>query len=101
MLIAALGDLVITLLAYGMVASIHGWRWPLKPWSVGIWIALLGLALAISVSVEVYALHTGRWAYTDATPRLPGTPVSVLPVAQLLILFPLSFRLARWGGSVA
>ena len=100
MLIAALGDLVITLLAYGALASIHGWKWPLRPWSVGIWIALLGLALTISVSVEVYALHTGRWAYTDAAPRLPGTPVSVLPVGQLLILLPLSFRIARWVGHV-
>lgn len=57
--------------------------------------ALLSLALILSVAVETYALSIGRWAYTDAAPRLPGSSITVLPVAQLLVLFPLSFRLAR------
>lgn len=95
MLVATLGDLVITLLVYGAVAGIHGSGWLLRPWSASVWITLLGLALTISISVEAYALHTGRWSYTDAAPRLPGTLISVLPVAQLLVLLPLSFWLAR------
>lgn len=95
MLMATLGDVVLTLLAYGAVSLLHGRAWPLRPWSPGVWVMLLGLALVMSISFEAYALHTGRWAYTDAAPRVPGTPISVLPVAQLLILLPLSFYLVR------
>ena len=39
------------------------------------------------------ARFASRWSYTADNPRIPGTEVSVLPVAQLLILFPLSFWL--------
>ena len=56
---------------------------------------LLGVALALSASVESWALATSRWAYTNINPRVPGTPISVLPVAQLLLLFPLTFWLSR------
>ena len=96
MLMATLGDVVLTLLAYCGVAAIHGAAWPLRPWSAGVWLALMSLALLLSLGVEAYALHSGRWAYTGIAPRLPGTSISALPVAQLLILFPLSFILARW-----
>ena len=95
MMIATLGDGVLTLIAYGGVAAIHGASRPLRPWTTGVWLTLLGLALILSIVMEAYALQTGRWTYTDAAPLLPGTPISVLPVAQLLLLFPLSFLLAR------
>ncbi len=94
MLRATLGDVLLTLLAYGAVSVVHGASWPLRPWSPGVWLILLGMALVMSIGFEIYALNTGRWAYTDAAPRLPGTPISALPVAQLLILFPLNFYLA-------
>lgn len=94
MLIATLGDVVLTLLAYCGVAAIYGAPWPHRAWLAGVWFTLLGMALILSVAVEVYALQASRWAYTDAAPRLPGTPISALPITQLLILFPLSFYLA-------
>lgn len=98
MLLATLGDIALTLLAYAGVAAVHGTTWPLRPWSAGVWLTLLILALVLSVAVEMYALRSGRWAYTEAAPRLPGSAISLLPVAQLLILLPLSFRLAcRWA----
>jgi hypothetical protein len=95
MLIATLGDMALTFLAYCGVAAIYGASWPHRPWSAGVWFTLLGMALILSVAVEAYALQAGRWAYTDAAPRLPGTSMSALPIAQLLILFPLSFYFAR------
>lgn len=95
MLVATLGDVALTLLAYGGVAAINSNRWPLNDWPVRVWITLLSLALLLSLAVELYALGSDRWSYTDAAPRVPGTPISILPVAQLLILFPISFRLAR------
>lgn len=95
MLMATLGDVVLTLLAYGAVAVRYGASWPLRAWSSGVWLMLLGMAVVMSIGFEAYALHTGRWAYADAAPLLPGTSISALPVAQLLVLFPLSFKLAR------
>lgn len=95
MLMATMGDVVLSLLAYGGVASIHGASWPLRRWSASVWLTLLGLALMVSIVVETYALQSDRWAYTHAAPRLLGSPISVLPVAQLLVLLPLSFLLAR------
>lgn len=95
MLAAALGDVVLTLLAFCGVAAIHDVAWPLRSWPASVWLVLMGMALITSLAVEGYALRTDRWAYTDAAPLLPGLPISVLPVAQLLILFPFSFYLAR------
>jgi len=38
-----------------------------------------------------------RWAYTARMPRVPGLDVGLVPVAQMLILPPLIFRLvAGW-----
>lgn len=95
MLTAALGDVALTLFAYCAVAAIHDAAWPLKSWPASVWLVLMGMALITSLAVEGYALLTDRWAYTDAAPVLPGLPISILPVAQLLILFPFSFYLAR------
>lgn len=96
MRIATLGDLALTGLAYlGVAALARSWRWPLEAWTARVWTGLLGLALVASIGIELNALATGRWSYTAAAPRLPFTPVSLLPVVQLLVLFPLSFGLAR------
>jgi len=94
--IATLGDVVLTWIAQGLGAVVSGrWLWLLKPWRWRQWAVLIGVALALSVFVESWALATSRWAYTDINPRVPGTPISVLPVAQLLLLFPLTFWLSR------
>ena len=96
MVIATLGDVALTWLAQGMVAAVsRRWLWLLEPWHWQQWATLLGAALALSVLVESWALSTSRWAYTAINPLLPGTQVSVLPVAQLLFLFPLAFWLSR------
>ena len=95
MLTAALGDVALTMFAYGVIAAIHDAAWPLRSWPASVWFLLMGMALITSVAVEGYALFTDRWAYTDAAPRLPGSPISVLPVAQLLIQFPVGFYLTR------
>jgi len=96
MVIATLGDVALTWMAQGLVAAVSGrWLWLLGPWRWPQWVALLGSALALSVLVESWALATSRWAYTDINPLVPGTSISVLPVAQLLLLFPLTFWLSR------
>ncbi len=96
MLWATLGDVGLTWVAQGLVAVATGrWEWSQRTWTTSAWGALLGSALVLSLAVEWRALTTGRWSYTEAAPLLPGTPISLLPVAQLLLLFPLTFALAR------
>ena len=98
---ATLGDVVFTGVAYLVAAVATGrWTWCLGHWTWRVWVALLGTALVLSVGYELLALELGRHAYTARNPRIPGTSVSALPVAQLLLLFPSSFALAgllvRW-----
>ena len=96
MIVATLGDVVLTWMAQGLVAAVsRRYLWLLGAWRWRQWVTLLGTALALSVLVETWALTTSRWAYTDINPRVPGTPISVLPVAQLFLLFPLTFWLSR------
>ncbi len=96
MVIATLGDVAMTWIAQGLVAVASGrWLWLLRPWHWRQWAALLGAALGLSVLVESWALATSRWDYTAINPRVPGTTISVLPVAQLLLLFPFTFGLSR------
>jgi hypothetical protein len=96
MVFATLGDVAMTWVAQGLVAAAsRRWLWLLGPWHLRQWATLLGAALGLSVLVESWALATSHWAYTAINPRVPGTPISVLPVAQLLLLFPLTFGLSR------
>jgi hypothetical protein len=96
MLMATAGDLVLTAAAYAGVAAVsRRWDWGLQRWSWSVWVSLLVLATALSISVEMYALATGRWAYTALAPIVPIIGVSLIPVLQLVLLLPLSFALAR------
>ena len=86
----------MTWMAQGFIAAVSmRWLWLLAPWDWRQWATLLGAGLALSVLGESWALATSLWAYTAINPRVPGTPISVLPVAQLLLLFPLAFLLSR------
>ena len=96
MVIATLGDLVLTLIAYAAVAALHGPQWPLGQWRWRPVVTLELVALAEAMAVELYAVATGRWSYTDAAPLLSLTDVSVLPILQLVLLLPASFLLARY-----
>jgi hypothetical protein len=97
MLIATLGDVVLTWLVYAGEALVaRRWLWLLESWGWRQWATMLVMAVLMGVAVEWYALETSRWSYTNLTPQIPGTPISVIPVAQLLLLLPLSFGLTRW-----
>jgi hypothetical protein len=97
MILPALGDVVLTWVAQLAVAAVSGrWLWPKQRWPAWIWGTLILTALILSVSFEVFALSTDRWAYTDAQPIVPGTTIGLTPVLQLLLLFPLTFALAGW-----
>ncbi|MEO7799370.1 MAG: hypothetical protein ABIY47_16770 [Opitutaceae bacterium] len=96
MVVATLGDVAMTWIAQGLVAAVsRRWLWLLGPWHWRQWLVLLGAALGLSVLVESWALATSQWAYTAINPLVPGTPISALPLAQLLLLFPSTFGLSR------
>ena len=59
--------------------------------------ALAGLALA--VAVEQWGLASGRWAYQVHMPRVPYTDMGAVPLAQMVILTPLSLWLAGRRGA--
>lgn len=97
MVLATLGDVAMTWLAYAAVSlATRRWNWPFGRWGWKEWVTLAGSAIVMSVAVERYAIASGRWSYTANNPLFPGTGVSVLPVAQLLLLLPLSFWLTEW-----
>lgn len=96
MVIATLGDVAMTWFAQAVVAIFsRRWLWLLERWRWQQWTLLLAVALVSSFLVEYWALDSERWAYTNINPRIPGTPISALPVAQLVLLFPLTFGLSR------
>lgn len=102
MLVATLGDIVLTFIAYGLVAiSARDVCWYQKrPWPLLTWLILELVALTLSVAVERSGLELGRWAYRENAPMLPAFNVSLVPVLQLMILFPLTFTVARKVGPV-
>lgn len=46
-----------------------------------------------AVLIERFALTTGRWGYGPVMPLIPTTDVGIVPVAQMMILPSLIFRL--------
>ena len=95
MLIATLGDILLTYIAYIFVTTVKkDWLWPLKKWDFKILFGLIIVSLVLSISIELRALSTGRWSYSEINPLLLNK-VSIIPILQLLILFPLTFYLSR------
>lgn len=99
---AVVGDVVMTWIAYGFVAVVsRDWHWIARTWGRRHWIAIAVLALAMSIGLERYALATGRWSYTPVNPLVPGIGVSVVPILQLLLLFPAALGVTaavlRWS----
>jgi hypothetical protein len=65
---------------------------------------MVGAGLVLGVTIEWVAVHIlERWAYTARMPRVPGLNVGLVPVAQMLVLPPLIFRVVTrwWGRTVA
>lgn len=95
MIMATLGDVAMTIVAYVAVSAVsRSLHWPLSRWGVLQWVALEVCAVSFALGIEWMGLAMGRWAYTDLAPRLPGMNVSLLPILQLVILFPLTFDVA-------
>jgi hypothetical protein len=93
--IASLGDglLVLLIFAVGRVA-LRRRDWFVQPGLRG-YLLMLGVGLTVVVGFEWVAVHIAKqWAYTSQMPLLPGLGIGVVPVAQMLVLPPLIFRVA-------
>lgn len=94
-LLASLGDglLVLLIFAAGWIAFRRR-RWFMRPRSRG-YLLMLAAGLIIAVGVERVATGTGQWQYSEQMPRVLG--VGLAPIAQMLVLPPLIFRVvAAW-----
>lgn len=87
---ATLGDVVIALIGFWIVAVCTGTRsWILRPstWRVAGFVAVGAL---ITIVMEWLATQMlGRWAYADAMPVLPVVRVGLSPLLQWIVLPPL------------
>jgi hypothetical protein len=93
---AAAGDVVIILGIYAASALAAGDPdWGLRGrWNIYATAALFGLAFA--ALVEHAALAAGSWSYTKSMPMVPWLRAGVWPLLQMILLPPLTFRIARW-----
>lgn len=95
MIKATIGDLILTWIAFILITLIsQSKEWIIKPWGRKQILSMLIIGLFLSLLIENYAISIGRWSYTSINPLLPFTNISIIPILQLLILFPLSFSIS-------
>ena len=101
--VASLGDglLVLGIFATGWVV-LRRHTWFVHPGIQGYGVMLM-TGLVLGIAIEWIAVHRlGRWMYTGQMPLVPGFAIGVVPVAQMLILPLVIFRLvAIWRGRTA
>ena len=92
---AALGDVLYTLLAIGLVSLFKksGLRWIAQA-RVSDFIGLAVLGFLIAIGVEYKALALDRWEYSAAMPIVPLLRVGLSPIVQMTVLLPLSVYFA-------
>jgi hypothetical protein len=64
------------------------------------YVVMLTMGLLLALLVEWLGLHVlSRWQYTDTMPLVPGLRLAAVPIAQMLFLPPLIFRIVTVFGS--
>lgn len=68
------------------------WEWPNKLNVIKIlFLGIIGALIAIYL--EVTALNSGKWSYSDLMLRLPLLRAGIVPVIQMMLLPFLSYKL--------
>lgn len=97
MISATFGDVIMTLALYGILSFVNGeLEWFVKKWDTKEWVIMILYALFLSFYFEISNLHNGIWAYSKNMPLFPNTNIALIPVIQLLVLFPLSFWVSKY-----
>ena len=98
--VASLGDgiMVLLIVAAGCI-TLRRWDWFQRPGVAG-YLVMLTVGLVLAVLVEWVAVQSlGRWHYTENMPTLPWLHIGLVPIAQMLFLPPLIFRIVAVFGS--
>lgn len=74
--------IAILSLPFVCIAVARNWSW-----------IIIVIGVLIAVAIELYALHTGRWAYNEYMPVIPLLSIGVTPTIQLGLLGYLSYWL--------
>lgn len=97
MISATFGDVIMTLALYSLLSIVNGeLEWFVKKWETKEWVIMILYALFLSFYFEISNLHNGRWVYSKNMPLFPNTNIGLIPVIQLLVLFPLSFLVSKY-----
>ena len=96
MLSTTFGDVNMSLFLYFLLSFVNmDLDWMIKNWEPKEYVIMALYALFLSFYFESHALHTGRWTYSEAMPLFLNTNIGLIPVIQLLILFPITFFISR------
>ena len=97
--VASLGDGIMVLLIV-----VAGWiilrkpDWFVRPGVPG-YLVMVAAGLLLALLVEWVAVQKlGRWAYAERMPTVPRLGIGLVPIAQMLILPPMIFRIATLLG---
>lgn len=86
MLYVTVADVALSAVLYALVAiGVRDAAWARRR----VWtpmIALAGLGTALAVAIELHALGTGRWSYSELMPLVPLIGAGALPVVQLALV---------------
>lgn len=93
---AALGDVVILLVALWVIALIAKSRsWITQPKTIQV-AGFIAIGVIITVIVEAIAIDAlNRWQYTAAMPTLPLLGTGITPILQWLIIPPIIVFMMR------
>lgn len=98
--VASLGDgvMVLTIVAAGWI-TLRQQNWFQQPVVSG-YLVMLTAGLVIAVIAEWLGVRIlRRWEYTEQMPTVPGLSIAIIPIAQMVFLPPLIFRIVAVLGS--
>jgi hypothetical protein len=92
--VASLVDGALVLLIFVVGRAVFRRRdWFVRPGAYG-YALMLGAGLVIGITLEWAAVHIlGRWEYTARMPVVPLLGVGLAPIAQMLVLPPVTFQI--------
>lgn len=94
---ATFGDMMMSIGLYLLLSLVNRDRaWITKKYDAKDITIMVLYALFFSFYFETKGLSSHRWGYSSLMPLFPGTNVGLVPVAQLLILLPVSLIVSRF-----
>lgn len=96
MLVATLGDVGLMVVVYIVISIWVGkLNWFLGSLNSITIFRIVSVSVTMAVLVELFALRTGRWAYTEKNPIIPVLEVSILPILQTILINLFSFFISK------